>query len=62
MTEQSDDDKCVCPHPFRLGEKLKLCGTDLCGAVRHMLVDTLKIVNGFDKERKAITLSEEDEK
>lgn len=62
MPEQSDDENCSCPHPYRLGEKLKLCGSDLCGAVKHMLVDTLKTVNGFDTERKVIILSEEDEK
>jgi hypothetical protein len=56
----SEDDNCTCDNPFRPGHKLFLCGSDLCGRIKHLMVDTLKTTKGFDPERKVIILSEED--
>lgn len=56
-----EDQNCTCDHPFRIGQKLYLCGSDLCGRIKHMAVETLKTMNGFDRERKVIILSEDKE-
>lgn len=59
MTE--DNTTCYCDHPYRIGEKLWLCGSDLCTQVRHMMVDKMKTVNGYDSSNKTIILSEDTE-
>lgn len=57
----ADEDECYCDHPIRKGERLWLCGTELCEKVKYMMLDKLKTVNGYHPESGSVILSISDE-